>query len=198
LNVDRHSSDLLNQIKPDYPSITSLTAGINGYLHKLEKQMQLTKDKVAIINYTLKDKDSNVIDESNDSSFTYLHGARNIIPGLENALEGKQAGDKTSVVIEPEDAYGERNLEQIQRVPREMFPEDADIKEGMQFQAQSDDGAPVIVTITAVEENEVIVDGNHPMAGMQLHFEVELIEVRDATEEELEHGHVHGPGGHDH
>ncbi len=160
--------------------------------------MQLTKDKVAILNYTLKNKDGEVIDASNDGSFTYLHGARNIIPGLENALEGKQAGDKTSVVIEPKDAYGERNLEHIQRVPLSMFPPDVEIAEGMQFESESTDGNPVIVTVTAIDGGEVVVDGNHPMAGIQLHFDVELIEVREATEQELEHGHVHGPHGHDH
>ena len=160
--------------------------------------MQLTKDKVATINYTLKDKEGEVIDETNDGSFAYLHGARNIIPGLENALEGKEAGHKASVVIEPEDAYGERSLEQIQRVPIDMFPDDAEIKEGMQFEAASPDGAPVIVTVTAIDGGEVVVDGNHPLAGIQLHFDIELVEVRDASEEELEHGHVHGPGGHEH
>jgi FKBP-type peptidyl-prolyl cis-trans isomerase SlyD len=160
--------------------------------------MQLTKDKVATVNYTLKNKEGEVIDESNDGSFVYLHGARNIIPGLENALEGKEAGDKTSVVIEPEDAYGERSLEQIQRVPISMFPDDAEIQEGMQFEAASPDGAPVIVTVTAIDGGEVVVDGNHPLAGVQLHFDIEVIEVRDASEEELEHGHVHGPNGHHH
>ena len=158
--------------------------------------MQLTKHKVATINYTLTDKDENVLDESLDSSFSYLHGASNIIPGLENALDGKQAGDKVDVVIEPEDAYGERSLEKIQRVPREIFPPGVELKEGMQFQANSPEGAPVIVAITAIEEEEVIVDGNHPMAGKQLHFQVELVDVRDASEEEIQHQHVHGPGGH--
>lgn len=160
--------------------------------------MQLTKDKVAVLNYTLKNKEGEIIDESKDGTFSYLHGARNIIPGLENALEGKQAGDETNVVIEPKDAYGERNLENIQRVPVDMFPADAELKEGMQFEAQSPDGAPVIVTITAIDGGEVVVDGNHPMAGIELHFDVELVEVRDASKEELEHGHVHGPGGHQH
>jgi FKBP-type peptidyl-prolyl cis-trans isomerase SlyD len=160
--------------------------------------MQLTKDKVAVINYTLKNKEGEIIDQSNDGTFTYLHGARNIIPGLENALEDKVAGDKTSVVIEPKDAYGERDLEKIQKVPLDMFPDDVEIKEGMQFEAQSPDGAPVLVTVTAIDAGEVVVDENHPMAGIQLHFEVELVEVREATEQELEHGHVHGPHGHDH
>jgi len=160
--------------------------------------MQLAKDKVAVLNYTLKDKEGEIIDESNDGTFAYLHGAKNIIPGLENALEGKEASYKTNIVIDPKDAYGERSLEQIQRVPLNMFPDDAEIEEGMQFQSESPDGAPVIVTVTAIDEGEVVVDGNHPLAGIELHFDVELIEVRDATEQELEHGHVHGPHGHDH
>ena len=160
--------------------------------------MQLTKDKVAVINFTLKNKGGEIIDQSNDGTFTYLHGAKNIIPGLENALEDKQAGDKTSVVIEPKEAYGEHDLEKIQRVPLSMFPDDVEITEGMQFEAQSPEGAPVLVTVTEIDAGEVVVDENHPMAGVQLHFEVELVEVRDATEQELEHGHVHGPHGHDH
>lgn len=158
--------------------------------------MQLTKHKVATINYTLTDKDENVLDQSLDGSFTYLHGANNIIPGLEKALDGKEAGDKVSVVVEPEDAYGERSLEKIQRVPRERFPADMELKEGMQFQASSADGIPVVIAITAVEADEVVVDGNHPMAGKQLHFQVELVDVRNASDEEIQHQHVHGPGGH--
>jgi FKBP-type peptidyl-prolyl cis-trans isomerase SlyD len=160
--------------------------------------MQLTKNKVAVINFTLKNKDGEIIDQSNDGTFTYLHGARNIIPGLENALEDKQAGDKTSVVIEPKDAYGEHDPEKIQRVPLSMFPDDVEITEGMQFEAQSPEGEPVLVTVTEIDSGEVVVDENHPMAGVQLHFEVELVEVRKATEEELQHGHVHGTHGHDH
>ena len=158
--------------------------------------MQLTKHKVATINYTLRDKDENVLDQSLDGSFSYLHGANNIIPGLEQALDGRQAGEKVSVVIEPEDAYGEHSLDKIQRVPKDMFPEGMELKEGMQFQAASANGAPVVVAITAIEADEVIVDGNHPMAGKQLHFQVELVDVRDASEEEIQHQHVHGPGGH--
>ncbi len=160
--------------------------------------MQLTKDKVGTVNYTLKDKDGEIIDESQDGSFNYLHGARNIIPGLENELEGKESGYKNSIVIEPNDAYGERDLEQIQRVPLSMFPNDVEIKEGMQFEAQSEEGTPVVVTVTAIDAGEVIIDGNHPLAGIQLYFDIEVIQVRDANEEELEHGHVHGLGGHEH
>lgn len=159
--------------------------------------MQLTKDKVGTVNYTLKDKDGEIIDETQDGSFAYLHGASNIIPGLENELEGKEIGYKNSIVVEPKDAYGERSLEQIQRVPLSMFPDDVEISEGMQFEAQSDDGAPVIVTVTAIDAGEVIVDGNHPLAGIQLYFDIEVLGVRDASKEELEHGHAHGLGGHE-
>jgi len=159
--------------------------------------MQLTKDKVGTVNYTLKDKDGEIIDETQDGSFAYLHGASNIIPGLENELEGKETGYKNSIVIEPKDAYGERNLEQIQRVPLSMFPDDVEISEGMQFEAQSDDGTPVIVTVTAIDAGEVIVDGNHPLAGIQLYFDIEVLGVRDASKEELEHGHANGLGGHE-
>lgn len=157
--------------------------------------MQLNKHKVATLNYTLKDEDGNIIDESKDGSFSYLHGANNIIPGLEKALEGKQAGDQINVVIEPKDAYGERNLEKIERVPKDMFPPDSEIKEGMQFEGQSAQGEPIIITVTAIEGDEVIIDGNHPMAGIQLNFEVDITDVRFASEEEIEHGHTHNQDG---
>jgi FKBP-type peptidyl-prolyl cis-trans isomerase SlyD len=152
--------------------------------------MQLTKDKVGTVNYTLKDKDGKIIDETQDGSFAYLHGARNIIPGLENELEGKEIGYKNSIVIEPKDAYGERDMEQIQRVPLSMFPDDVEISEGMQFEAQADDGAPIVVTVTAIDAGEVTVDGNHPLAGIQLYFDIEVLDVRDASNKELEQGHA--------
>lgn len=155
--------------------------------------MQLTKHKVATLNYTLTDKEDNILDQSLDGSFSYIHGIGSIIPGLENALEGKNTGDEVKVVIEPEDAYGERSLDKIQRVPKDMFPEDVELKAGMQFQAQTSSGVPALVVITAVETEEVVIDGNHPMAGKQLHFQVEVVEVRDASEEEIQHKHVHGP-----
>ncbi len=160
--------------------------------------MQLTKDKVAILNYTLKDKDSNIMDQSDDATFSYIHGSKMLIPALENALEGKQAGDKVNLVIEPENAYGERDENRVQRVPRKMFPPEQELEVGMPFSSATPEGKAVNVVITAIEEHEVVIDGNHPLAGMALHFDIELIEVRDASEEELAHGHVHGPGGHQH
>lgn len=157
--------------------------------------MQLTKDKVAVINYTLTDDDGKIIDQSTEGGFSYLHGANNIIPGLEKELEAKRAGDKLNVTIEPTDAYGERDLEKIQKIPREMFPPDIDIQPGMSFRGQTGQGQTVLVTITAVESDQVVVDGNHPLAGMRLHFALEVVDVRDATDEEIAHGHLHGPDG---
>ena len=155
--------------------------------------MQLTKNKVATLNYTLTDDEGNIIDQSTDGTFSYLHGANNIIPGLENALEGKESGDEISVKIEPADAYGERNLENIQKVSRSMFPPDMEIKAGMRFNAQTSTGQAVAVTVTAVEGDEIVVDGNHPLAGVALHFEVMLVEIREATDEELKVGQSLGP-----
>ncbi|NIN35264.1 MAG: peptidylprolyl isomerase [Gammaproteobacteria bacterium] len=160
--------------------------------------MQVTKHKVAVINYVLKDEQGNTIDQSTDGNFAYIHGTQSIVPGLENAMEGKKAGDQLDVSIPPEDAYGDRQLENIQTVTRDMFPPDVELKIGMQFQAQSPQGQPLILTITSIEGNNVVVDGNHPLAGKQLNFNVEVVDVRDATEEEIEHNHVHGVGDNQH
>ncbi|HFE48256.1 MAG TPA: peptidylprolyl isomerase [Chromatiaceae bacterium] len=160
--------------------------------------MEISKDKVATLNYVLKNDKGEVMDESQDGQFAYLHGASNIIPGLESALEGKKAGDSMSVSVAPAEGYGERDLAQIQQVPRNMFPADVDIEPGMQFQAQSPEGQMMVVMVTAVNDDTVSVDGNHPLAGENLHFDVSVVDVRDASPEELEHGHVHGPDGHHH
>jgi FKBP-type peptidyl-prolyl cis-trans isomerase SlyD len=160
--------------------------------------MNIEDKRVVTLAYTLKDNDDNLIDQSDDGSFCYLHGASNIIPGLESALTGKVSGDEFSISIAPEEAYGVREDEKIQTVPREMFPPDQDIEPGMQFHAQSPDGVPLVVTIAKVEEESIVVDGNHPLAGVQLNFEVRVMDVREATSEEIDHGHVHGPEGHQH
>ncbi len=160
--------------------------------------MQIEVQKVVTLNYTLTDNEGTVIDESRDSSFAYLHGASNIIPGLENALTGKKSGDSLSVSVAPDDGYGERDAARTQSVPKNMFPEDAEIEPGMQFHAQGPDEETIVVTVTEVEDETVTVDGNHPLAGVELNFAVEIIEVRDALQEEIEHGHVHGPDGHHH
>lgn len=162
--------------------------------------MQIEKNKVAILHYTLKNNEGTVIDKSDDGSFVYLHGALNIIPGLENALTGKKMGEEFNVKVAPEDAYGVRSEEHMQEVPKEMFESDDEINVGMQFNAQGPNGEDLMVTIAEVKEDVIVVDGNHPLAGVELNFDVKVVEVREATEEEMEHGHVHGAGGcgHDH
>lgn len=160
--------------------------------------MQIADKHVVSIAYTLKDENGTILDKSDDGSFCYLHGASNIIPGLENALTGKQAGDEMSVSINPEEGYGVRDDEKLQQVAREMFPPEQDIEAGMQFHAEGPDGQTIVVTVAAVEGDQVTIDGNHPLAGVQLNFDVKIMDIRDASSEELEHGHVHGPEGHAH
>ena len=160
--------------------------------------MQIVKDKVVTINYTLRNDSKEILDSAQDGDFAYLHGAENIIAGLEQALEGKSVDDELSVSIEPADGYGERNPDMTQVVPKEMFGADGDIEVGQQFHAASPEGQEIVVTVVAVDDENITVDGNHPLAGVTLHFEVKIIEIRDASAEELEHGHVHGPGGHNH
>ncbi len=160
--------------------------------------MNISDKHIVTLNYTLKDDDNNILDKSDDGSFCYLHGASNIIPGLENALTGKTTGDQLSVSVSPEDGYGLRDDEKMQEVPRDAFPEDQTIEAGMQFQAEGPDGQAIMVTIASIDGDTVKVDGNHPLAGVTLHFDVNIAEVREASAEELDHGHVHGPHGHDH
>lgn len=160
--------------------------------------MQITKDKVVAIHYTLRNNAGIVIDTSEGKDpLYYLHGNGNLIPGMEEGLEGKSKGDKFELKISPEKGYGHRNLDAIQQVPLAAF-NGAEVRVGMQFQASGDQGYPIIVTVTAVEGDTVTVDANHPLAGEELNFNVEVMEVREATSDELAHGHVHGPGGHHH
>jgi FKBP-type peptidyl-prolyl cis-trans isomerase SlyD len=160
--------------------------------------MQIAEKTVVTIDYTLKDDNGKVLDSSTDGQFAYLHGANNIIPGLENALNGKSAGDEVEVTVSPAEGYGERNDSMVQAVPRDMFESEQEIVVGMQFHAQSPEGDMVVVTVTDVDKDDITVDGNHPLAGMDLNFGVKVIEVREATAEEIDHGHVHGQGGHQH
>ncbi len=160
--------------------------------------MQIEQNSVVTLHYTLKDNDGNVIDQSDDGSFLYLHGAMNIIPGLENALAGKSAGDEFSVSVSPEEGYGAKDPERIQEVPKEMFDNADEIKPGVQFHAQGPDGNAVVVTVVEVKDEAVVIDGNHALAGVDLNFSVTVVDVREATEEEISHGHVHGEHGHQH
>jgi len=157
--------------------------------------MQIADRCVASFNYTLTNDAGDVLDTSNGREpLAYLHGAGNIVPGLEKAMEGKSAGETFKVDVVPEEGYGERHDALVQVVPRDAFQGVDDIQPGMQFQAQSNQGV-MSVTVTKVEDGQVTVDGNHPLAGETLHFDIEVTEVREATAEELEHGHAHGAGG---
>ncbi|TXK65662.1 FKBP-type peptidyl-prolyl cis-trans isomerase [Alkalisalibacterium limincola] len=157
--------------------------------------MQIADRCVASFNYTLTNDAGDVLDTSNGREpLAYLHGAGNIVPGLEKAMEGKSAGETFKVDVAPEEGYGERHDALVQVVPRDAFQGVDDIQPGMQFQAQSNQGV-MSVTVTKIEDGQVTVDGNHPLAGETLHFDIEVTEVREATAEELEHGHAHGAGG---
>lgn len=161
--------------------------------------MVVQNDSVVTIAYTLTDESGEVIDSSNDhGDLAYLHGHQNIIPGLEEALEGKEVGESLNVTLTPEKAYGDRDEQALFQVPRERLPSDVDLEIGMQFQAQDADGQSRIVTLTQIGDESVTLDGNHPLAGQSLTFDVEVRDVRESTEEERDHGHVHGANGHEH
>lgn len=154
--------------------------------------MQIEKDRVVAIQYTLKDDDGTVLDASTeDQPLEYLHGAGNIIPGLEKALEGRDEGEQLSVNVPPEEAYGERDDNLKQEVSRELFQGVESVEPGMRFQAQTQAGVQ-IVTVTEVEGESVTVDANHPLAGQALNFEVAVDKVREATDEEKAAGQVQG------
>ncbi len=157
--------------------------------------------KVVSLHYILTDDDGEVLDSSRDAEpLAYLHGGDNIVPGLEREIEGKTVGSKLQVVVAPEDGYGPREEVESQAIPRSAFEGEvpADIEAGMPLAAEGPDGEMVALWVTKVDDESVYVDPNHPLAGMTLHFDVEVMAVRDASDEEKEHGHPHGPGGHAH
>jgi FKBP-type peptidyl-prolyl cis-trans isomerase SlyD len=160
--------------------------------------MQVADNMAVSIHYTLTNDKGEVLDSSiGDEALVYLHGEGNIISGLEQALNGKAVGDKFNVRLAAADAYGEFMEDRVQVISRSMFDGVEELEVGMQFQADVSDG-PGIVTITSIEGDDVTIDGNHPLAGESLTFDVEVVAIRAATEEELDHGHVHGAGGHHH
>ncbi|MGM0535595.1 MAG: FKBP-type peptidyl-prolyl cis-trans isomerase [Pseudomonadota bacterium] len=160
--------------------------------------MQIAQNSVVAFHYTLTNDAGEVLDSSEGREpLTYLHGAGNIIPGLEKQLEGRTTGDKLQAKVAPEEGYGEVQPQLVQEVPRDAFQGVDNVEPGMQFQAQTQ-GGPLMVTVTQIDGDTVTVDGNHPLAGQSLNFDVEIAEVREASEEEVEHGHVHGEGGHEH
>ena len=160
--------------------------------------MEITADRVVTIHYTLKDDNGTVLDSSaGGEPLAYIQGHGNLVSGLEKALEGKHDGITLAVVVPPAEGYGVRDEALIQRVPKRSLQGSGEIKKGMQFQARTDDGMRLF-TVTGVIGDMVALDGNHPLADQTLHFDVEVVGVREATTEELEHGHVHGAGGHHH
>lgn len=160
--------------------------------------MQITKNKVATIDYTLKNDAGEVLDSSEGGQpLAYLHGTGNLIPGLESALEGQSPGDNIQVSVPPEDAYGLRDESLRMDVSLSQFDSVQNLEVGMQFLVPSEEGERVI-RVEEIKGNKVTIDGNHQLAGMTLHFDVTVRDVRDATQEEKAHGHVHGPSGHHH
>lgn len=155
--------------------------------------------RVVSFHYTLKDKDGKVLDSSQGNEpMTYLEGSGQIIPGLEEALKAAQSGDKKHVPVKAAEAYGEHDKSLVFDVPRTQFPPGEQIEVGMKFRAGSADEPSPVFTVMNLTDSHISVDGNHPLAGQDLFFDVEVTDVRDATLEEIKHGHAHGPGGHHH
>jgi FKBP-type peptidyl-prolyl cis-trans isomerase SlyD len=160
--------------------------------------VEITADSVVLIHYTLKDDSGAVLDSSaGGEPLAYIQGHGNLVPGLEKALEGKQDGNTLVITVSPADGYGIRDEKLVQRVPKRSLQGSGEIRKGMQFQARTDDGMRLF-TVTGVAGDMVMLDGNHPLADQNLHFDIEVVSVRESTTEELEHGHVHGAGGHHH
>jgi len=163
-----------------------------------EDIVEIAADSVVLIHYTLKDDNGAVLDSSSGGEpLAYIQGHGNLVAGLEKALEGKQGGNTLAVTVAPAEGYGTRDEKLVQRVPKRALQGSGEIRKGMQFQGRTDDGMRLF-TVTAVVGDMVSLDGNHPLADQTLYFDVEVVSVRAATEEELEHGHVHGAGGHHH
>lgn len=160
----------------------------------------LIADNVVVtIEYTLRNTGGEVLDSStSDEPLTYLHGHQNIVPGLESALTGKRKGDVVKIAVPPEEGYGLRDPSGVRQLEREAFPPDADLFPGVSFVAELEDGEHMPMWVTAVDDNFVHIDMNHPLAGETLHFEVTVVDLRDALPNELAHGHPHGRHGHEH
>jgi FKBP-type peptidyl-prolyl cis-trans isomerase SlyD len=157
--------------------------------------MKIDKNKVVSFDYTLTDSENQVLDSSEGGApLAYLHGNGHIVPGLENAMEGRSVGDNFKVSVSPEEGYGLRDDSKVGEAPRSAFEKFPDLQPGMQFQARGPHGAET-VTVIAVGDESVTLDANHPLAGETLNFDVTVRDIREATAQELEHGHAHGPGG---
>ncbi len=162
--------------------------------------MRITKNCVVSIDYTLRDDEGEVLDSSEgDEPLVYLHGEGQIIEGLENALDGKSTGDAFQITVAPKDGYGEKGTTGAVKVPRTELPDGPDPEVGMELEAVGPNGEVATLYVVGVEDDSVLLSTDHPLAGVTLHFDVKIREVREATADELAHGHAHGPGGgHDH
>ncbi len=160
--------------------------------------MQISKNSVVSIDYILTDAKGEILDQSSEGHpLAFIHGTGQLIPGLEKALVGKAKGDALKAEVPCAEAYGIRDNSLIQVLPKSDFEEIEELEVGLELEAESEDGIRII-TVTKVEGDTITVDGNHPLAGVDLTFDVKIVDVREATQEELGHGHVHGPGGHHH
>jgi FKBP-type peptidyl-prolyl cis-trans isomerase SlyD len=161
--------------------------------------MTIENGKVVEIDYKLHLGDGEIVDQSDDGEpLAYIQGEGQIVPGLEQALAGLTVGDRRQVVVGPVDGYGDHDPRGVQEVSRQAFPDGFEPKSGMQLVAEAPSGEPVQFIVKEVRGDTVVVDFNHPLAGKTLHFDVTVRQIRAATEEELAHGHAHGPGGHHH
>ncbi len=161
--------------------------------------MSIEKDKVVTMHYHLTNSEGEVLDSSRGSDpLTYLHGVGNLVAGLERELDGLEAGATKTVGVEPTDGYGERDDNMMETLPRSDLDGVENLEVGMQLEAQDPNGQSFTVYVAEIRDDEVVIDANHPLAGVFLNFEIEIVDVRDATDEELSHGHVHGEGGHHH
>ena len=160
--------------------------------------MTIQKNSVVSIDYTLKNEEGTIIDSSvGHSPLTYMHGTGALIPGMENALEGKSEGDDFRVIITPADGYGDYNENLLHKVDRKELAHLPNLEVGMELEVQADE-EPMIMTIAEMSDDTIVLDGNHPLAGQTLNFDIQVREVREATADEISHGHAHGPGGHHH
>jgi FKBP-type peptidyl-prolyl cis-trans isomerase SlyD len=153
--------------------------------------MTVEKDKVITIDYELKSADGEILDSSEENgALSYIHGAGYLVPGIENALVGKKVGESIQIVVSPADGYGEYNEELVFEVTKDDFEKGIELFEGLEFQAEIDD-EPRVCTVVAIEDDKVTVDANHPLSGEELHVRAKVVSIRDASPEEIEHGHVH-------
>lgn len=161
--------------------------------------MALQANKVVTFNYILKDENGELLDSTEKGGpFSFISGNHQILPGLEEAIGNMIIGSKKNIKLAAADAYGEYDENAVQKINRSLFPEEAELEIGMTYFAHSPEGQHLQFVITKIENEDITVNFNHPLAGKNLEFDVELLDVRDATPEEISHGHVHGPGGHHH